>query len=161
MLRFFTGHGPASIAQLTRWTTLTKREAAAALTDLGDALESTDVDGETHWHAPGAPTDASTTGTWLLPVFDEAYLSYPGSNLPRAPDHPWPDGTHSFSEAGGGVVVSDLRDVGWWKRKDTGRTTRVTLALSPSLEARQRRQVEEQAEALAAFTGRALDLVHA
>ena len=65
-------------------------------------------------------------------MFDEAYLSYPGSNYPRSPDHPWGDRGHSFAESGGGVVVSDLRDVGWWKRKESGRTTTVSVGLSPS-----------------------------
>ena len=161
VLRFFTGHGPASVANMMRWATATKREIATTLADLGGSLASTEVDGDTFCHAPGPPRAPARSGTWLLPVFDEAYLSYPGSNYPRAADHPWGARGHSFSESGGGVVVSDLRDVGWWKRKQSAQTTTVTVGLSPSLGGRQRREVEEQAEALAAFTGRALDLVHA
>jgi len=159
VLRFFTGHGPATVAHLKRWATPTKREIDATLADLGDRLASTEVDGETFWHAPEPPDAPARRGTWLLPVFDEAYLSYPGSNYPRPTDHPWGDRGHAFSESGGGVVVSVLRDVGWWKRKEVGPTTRVSIGLSPSLGARQRREVEEQAEALASFTGRSLDLV--
>lgn len=161
VLRFFTGHGPASVAHLVRWATLTKREIDATLADLGDALGSTDLDGETLWHAPETTPDPVTRGTWLLPVFDEAYLSYPGSNYPRVADHPWGDRGHSFAESGGGVVVSDLRDVGWWKRKEQARTTTVTVGMAPSLGREGRTAVEAQAEALAAFTGRSLDLVHA
>ncbi|MGI8645675.1 MAG: DNA glycosylase AlkZ-like family protein [Nocardioides sp.] len=118
VLRFFTGHGPASVAHMMRWATPTKREIMAALGDVGDLLASTEIEGETFWHAPAPCAEPKTSsGAWLLPVFDEAYLSYPGSNYPRAAEHPWGDRGHSFSESGGGVVVSDLRDVGWWKRK--------------------------------------------
>ena len=159
VLRYFTGHGPATVAHLMRWATPTKREVATTLDDLGDRVASTEVDGDTFWHAPVPPAAPVEQGTWLLPVFDEAYLSYPGSNYPRAADHPWGDRGHSFAESGGGVVVSDLRDVGWWKRKESGRTTTVSVGLSPSVSGRQRAEVEEQAAALAAFTGRALDLV--
>jgi hypothetical protein len=159
VLRYFTGHGPATVAHLMRWATPTKREVVATLDDLGDRVASTDVNGDTFWHAPVPPAKPDAQGTWLVPVFDEAYLSYPGSNYPRLPDHPWGDRGHSFAESGGGVVVSDLRDVGWWKRKESGRTTTVSVGLCPSLGRRQRAEVEEQAAALAAFTGRSLDLV--
>jgi hypothetical protein len=161
VLRFYTGHGPATVPHLMRWATPTKREIVATLDDLGDLLDSTEVDGEVFWHAPLSSAPPDGQGTWLLPVFDEAYLSYPGSNYRRPADHPWGDQGHSFSETGGGVVVSDLRDVGWWKRTESGRATTVRVGLSPSLGARRRRQVEERAEALAAFTGRSLDLVPA
>ena len=159
VLRFFTGHGPASVAHLDRWTTLTRTEVTTVVADLGDALERVEAEGHVLLQAAGARDEALATGTWLLPLFDEAYLTYPGSTLPRAPDHPWLESGHSFAESGGGLVVSDLRDVGWWKRKDVGRTTRVTLGLAPSLGPRARRQVEDEAEALAAYTGRRLDLV--
>ncbi|WP_295658458.1 winged helix DNA-binding domain-containing protein [uncultured Nocardioides sp.] len=159
VLRFFAGHGPASVAHLVRWTTLTKREVTAAVADLGEALESAEVESQTLVWAAGTRDVGVSAGTRLVPVFDEAHLTYPGSTFPRVPDHPWGDRAHAFSEAGGGLVVSDLRDVGWWKRREDGRTTRVTVGLAPSLGAAARRQVEEQAAALAAYTGRTLELV--
>ncbi|WP_432476305.1 winged helix DNA-binding domain-containing protein [Nocardioides sp. GXQ0305] len=161
VLRFFTGHGPASAAQLARWCTLTQREVRAAVADLGDALATIEVDGVDHWYGADAAGPDPAEGAFLLPVFDEAYLTYPGSNLPRLPDHPWGTGHSSFAEAGGGVVVHGRRDVGWWKRKDAGRTTTVSLGLARSLPAPARAEVEDQAAALAAFTGRELRLVSA
>ena len=158
--RFFAGHGPASLAQLTRWCTVTKREVLAAVADLAGQLVRTEVAGEPHWYAadPPTPPAAASDDAYLFPVFDEAYLSYPGSNFPRLPGHPWGEGDAWFSEAGGGVVVHDRRDVGWWKRKDTARTTTVTLGLAPSLSPAARTAIETEAEALAAFTDRTLDL---
>ena len=158
--RFLTGHGPASVAHLVRWATLTKREVKGAIAELADVLVEVDVGGEPHWYAADAPAPTSSTdGAFLLPVFDEAYLTYPSSNFPRLPDHPWGTTHASFAEAGGGVVVHGRRDVGWWKRKDSARTTTVTLGLASSLDAHARSAIEAEAEALARFTGRALSLV--
>jgi len=158
--RFFIGHGPASVPHLVRWTNLTKTEIRGALSDLGDQLTSTSLKGEELWHAPNLPDPGSGKGAFLLQLFDEAFLTYPGSNFPRVPDHPSGDRPLSVAEAGGGVVISDLRDVGWWKRKESGRATRVTFALAPSLTKRARSDIEAQAEALAAHTNRSLDLTY-
>ena len=93
VLRFFSGHGPASVAHLVRWSTLTKREVVAALDDLGDRLERTDVNGEPHWCA-AEPADACSLGGRVpaagvrrgLPDLPEQQLP-PGAGPPvgRAP----------------------------------------------------------------------------
>ena len=159
VLRFFSGHGPASVAHLVRWSTLTKREVVAALDDLGDRLERTDVNGEPHWCVAEPADAAAAGGAFLLPVFDEVYLTYPSSNFPRVPDHPWGERNQSFAESGGGVVVHDRRDVGWWKRTEAGPVTRLTLGIADSIDAAARDKVEAQGHALAAYTGRTLELV--
>ena len=138
--------------------TSTKNEIKTTITDLGDRLACTVLDGEELWHAPELPDAGSGTGAFLFQLFDEAFLTYPASNFPRVPDNPSGEKPLSVAETGGGVVISDLRDVGWWKRKEVGRTTRVTLALAPSLSRRQRSDIEAQAELLAAHTSRTLDL---
>ena len=171
VLRFFTGHGPASVAHLVRWARLVTREVSAALADLGSELTSTELDGVTLWFAPQRSEKSSTqatssphpaaSGTWLLPVFDEVYLSYPGSSFPRVTDHPWGASDHHFAESGGGVVISDLQDIGWWRRTEAAAVTTVVVGLASSIGAARRRAVAEQAESLARFTGRRLELVHA
>jgi Winged helix DNA-binding domain len=162
--RFFVGHGPASVAHLARWTKLTRSEIRKALAELDGRLEPTTLadpfDSGEHWHAPALPEPGTGEGAFLLQLFDEAFLTYPGSNFPRVPDHPSGQQPLSVAEAGGGVVISDLRDVGWWKRKEVGCATRVTLALAPSLGKRRRLAIEAQGESLAAHTGRSLDLAY-
>lgn len=159
VLRFYAGHGPATVAHLVRWTTVTGREVEQTLAELGDRLTSIDIDGEAHWYDPS--TQARTRRgehALLLPVFDEAYLTYPGSNLPRSVRHPRGDEPHSFAEAGGGVVVCDGRDAGWWRRSVKGPTMEVTVALAVGLGRRERELVAEQADSLARFFDRRLDL---
>ena len=99
---------------------------------------------------------------FLLPVFDEQYLSYPSINFPRAAGHPRGDRPHSFAEAGGGVVVCDRHDVGWWKRKEVaGGRVVVTMGLATSLGTEERALIVESAARLGPFRGRAVDIVQA
>ena len=83
-------------------------------------------------------TEGSSRRALLLPVFDEAYLRHASFNLPRADGHPSAATPHSFAEAGGGVVVLDRRDVGWWKRKNKRRQVVVSLALAKPVDAADR-----------------------
>lgn len=158
--RFFAGHGPATVADLVRWTRVTRTEVRAALRDLDGHLEHVTVGGEQLWFDPSTDRPESTSRrAFLLPVFDEAYLSYPRVNLPRAADHPGGSAAHSFAEAGGGVVVLDRRDVGWWKRTNKGRRVEVRLVLAPSVDLSGRDVVGAEASRLAEFTGRTADLI--
>jgi hypothetical protein len=158
--RFFVGHGPASVEDLCRWTVLARAEVRAALADLGDRLATTSVDGVTLWadpHEPAAPLPGRRA--WLLPTFDEAYLSYPALNFPRAPGHPSRDEPHRFAEAAGGVVICDRLDAGWWKRTNVGTDrVRVVVAVAKSLDDGQLEAVRSAAVVLAAFCGRDLEL---
>jgi len=157
--RFFAGHGPAGERDLVRWTKLTLTEIRAALADLGDELDSREVAGTTLWSAPDPPPLADAPRAFALSVFDEVYLTYPKLNFPRVDGHPRVDGAHFFGEHGGGVVICDRHDAGWFKRKDVGRDrTVVTGELATGLSAGQRAAIGTAAGGLAAFTGRALDL---
>ena len=159
--RFFAGHGPASERDLLRWTTLTLTEIRAALADLRDDLATVTVDGTTLWFDRATVVDDDPDRrALLLPAFDEGYLSYATLDVPRAPGHPWGTEPYHFAESGGGVVVCDRRDVGWWKRKETGRSAMtVSLWLANSVDAEQRASVAAEAARLAAFFGRELRLV--
>ncbi len=155
--RFFAGHGPASITDLVRWTTLVQAEIKPVLADLAGELETMTVDGVTLWFDPAAvPAGRARCRALLLPTFDEAFLTYPRLNFPRAGSHPDGDDAHSFAETGGGVVVCDRHDVGWWKRQSlAGRDdTTITLALAPDLDPSQRQAILDQADHLAAFFSR-------
>ena len=52
-LRYFTGHGPATVRDLSYWATLTVTDVRRGLTQVEDRLESFEHDGLTFWHAPG------------------------------------------------------------------------------------------------------------
>ncbi|QGF23750.1 winged helix DNA-binding domain-containing protein [Raineyella fluvialis] len=156
--RFFAGHGPASLRDLTRWATVTLTEARAAVADLD--LSSAKVDGVELWWDPAAVLpETRPRRAHLLPTFDEATLSYLAPTWERSPGHPKGDQPPSYARVGGGVVICDLAEVGLWQRRAGGATTRVTLDLSPRVSSAQRAAILAEAERLAAFEGRPLELV--
>ncbi len=154
--RFFSGHGPASEHDLRRWTTLTLAEIRGALAELDDTLETMTCDGATLWFdsrsiEPRPPRRRVA----LLPTFDEAYLPYRSVVMARTPGHPRGEEPHVFAEAGGGVVVVDRCDAGWWKRTNRGnKSMAIRLGLATGLSAEQRRLIAREAAKLAAFFGR-------
>ena len=83
VLRYFTGHGPATVAHLMRWATPTKREVVATLDDLGDRVASTEVNGDTFWHARRSRRQTpDAQGTWLAAGVRRGVPLLPGQQLP-------------------------------------------------------------------------------
>ena len=155
--RFFTGHGPASVKDFTRWATTTVADTQAALAQLGDALEEVQVDGVPHWfdptqvcrRSPGVPA------AYLFPTYDEAVLTYPQVGFPALPDHPYAADPDPFWAA----VVLDGANAGLWKRTVRPDVVEVEVHLAPAVTADGRDQVRIAAQRLAGFLERDLCLV--
>jgi hypothetical protein len=152
--RFYAGHGPASVRDLARWATLTQNQAGSATEAAAERLERVDVDGVAHWFDPAAAEAAGPDRALLLPVYDEATLTYPAVNFLRA--EPYPQAAHPEQSAGA-VVVGEA-NIGTWRRELRGRSVVVDVALAPGRPAHDLRLVAEAAEELAAFLGRQLEL---
>ena len=152
--RFFMGHGPASVKDFTRWSSLTGADTKAALADLGDCLEQVEVDGTVHWCDPaavprrrrGAPT------AFLLPVYDEVILSYPQVTFPATPDHPFAERPDPFWAR----VVLDGVNVGLWKRSVAAEVVDVDVRLAASVSEQGREEIRRAARLLAGFLERDL-----
>jgi winged helix DNA-binding protein len=129
--RFFAGHGPASIKDFTRWSSLTVTATKAALAEIGSGLVRVEIDGITHWFDPATVARRSPTApaAYLFPVYDEAVLTYPAQKFPALPDHPSSGRTDPFW----GPVITGERNVGLWKRTITKNSVLVELRLAPSL----------------------------
>lgn len=156
-LRFFAGHGPASVADFVRWSSLPVRETRRALGGLDDLLERLTIDGVQHWFDPAAAprADRASAAAWLLPVYDEAVLTYRATSFEPAPGHPYADRPDPFWAP----VIHGRRNVGLWKRTvGRGRVT-VETRLASSLEASARGNVEAAAARLADFLGLRLDYI--
>lgn len=129
--RFFAGHGPASLKDFTRWSTLTVADARAAIAAADDRLGSIEVDEQTLWFDPAAPKPRRDPLTaHLLPLYDEALLTYPQLNFPAAPGHPHPPDMVLFI----GSVIAGERNVGTWRRTLTGHKLSIETALAPGLD---------------------------
>jgi hypothetical protein len=119
-LRYFRGHGPATVKDFTRWTNLTAADARAGLAIARPELASVEVDGVEYLMAPETPDLLASCGrrakgVFLLPGFDEFMLGY----LDRTAALP-AEYANRVVPGGNGVfqptVISAGRVVGTWKR---------------------------------------------
>ncbi|MGJ3509845.1 winged helix DNA-binding domain-containing protein [Enemella sp. A6] len=90
--RYFTSHGPATVADFVRWTGLTVRDAKQAIAVAGDALADADIDGTRYWYDPALPDllaehRKEAAGLFLLPGFDELILGYKDRSCTLDPEH--------------------------------------------------------------------------
>ncbi len=156
VLRFFAGHGPATDHDFARWSSLGLTETRAAIAALGDRLERVQVDGVGHWFDPArlARRSPAAPTAYLLPTYDEAWLTYPRLSFPARP------GTPSIDDQGGfwATVIVGEQLVGLWRRTIRGRQVQLEARVAPSLDADQRDAVHQAAEQMADFLGRELAL---
>lgn len=130
-LRFLRSHGPATVADLVRWTGLRAADARTGVELARDQLEVLDVDGVEHLMDPQTPerlagSRTSASGVLLLPGFDELVLGYGDRSAMLAPEHAGrivPGGNGVFRP----TVVSRGRVVGTWQRRGKA----ATLELDP------------------------------
>ncbi len=153
--RFFLGHGPASIQDLARWSSLTISHCRDALEAIKDRLDCVNVEGHELWFNPEPPPPAEpSTEALLLPLYDELTLSYPVINFPKADDHPHPPGEDLFV----GCVIIAETNVGTWRRTVQGRKMIMEIALAPGIVVSSGALVETAAGRLATFAGKQLEL---
>jgi Winged helix DNA-binding domain len=152
--RFVRGHGPASDRDFSRWCTIGLSETRVALDALvaDGRLERMEVAGEAQWHAPAERPRRrrDAPATFLLPVYDEAVLTYPRLNFDAAGDIPEPDPFWA-------PVVHEQRFVGQWRRTVKGTSVLVETRLAPSLGAAGRESVSLAAAGLARLLDLRLD----
>jgi DNA glycosylase AlkZ-like len=148
------GHGPVSARDFARWSSLTVTRSREAFEAHAHRWERVDVAGETLWFSPEDLPDAADDRALLLPLYDEATLTYPASGFPVAAGHPHPRASEELLAS---VVVRAL-NIGSWRRTVTGGRMSVQVSLARDLPAPDRRSVTEAAEALAAFFDKALVL---
>jgi hypothetical protein len=152
--RFFLGHGPASIQDLARWSSLTISQCRDAVEAIKDRLDCVTIEGVELWCDPNAPQVGPSPDALLLPLYDELTLSYPLINFPQASGHPHVPGEDLFV---GSVIIAET-NVGTWRRTVQGRKMIMEIALAPSVVARSRAMIETAASKLASFTGKQLEL---
>jgi|SRR3954447_7791114 hypothetical protein len=152
-LRFFTGHGPAAVADLARWSGLTLTAVRTGLASARDRLVSLDVDGVEHWLDPStadllAEHRAEAEGLFLLPGFDEFVLGYADRSCavpPEFAERIVPGGNGMFRA----TVVVGGRVVGTWRRTGSGARRRITAEPFTEFPDGVAAAIEEAATALA------------
>lgn len=75
-LRYFTGHGPATVQDLAWWSGLTVRDAQRGVASVASRLQQIDIDGKAYWSAPDVALVADAGAPQLLAPFDEYLVGY-------------------------------------------------------------------------------------
>lgn len=127
-MRYFVGHGPATVADLVRWSGLRVREVRAGLEEIGDRLVRVELDGQEHWMDPdlGDGPPRSPAGVFLLPGFDEFVLGYRDRTAVLPNEH-----ADKIVPGGNGVfrptVVHRGRIIGTWAHRGRGAKRRLVF----------------------------------
>lgn len=158
-LRYVRGHGPATAADLARWTGLTMADARAGIAAAGDRLAAVRVGG-TEMHVDAALLDAGIgqVDDWAaLPGFDEYVLGYKDRSMMVDAAH-----MDAIIPGGNGVfqatIVRAGRVVGTWKRTLGKKAVAVSATALVPLRPAERTKAEEALESYAAFVGLPLQL---
>ena len=129
VLRYFTGHGPATVRDFVWWSGLTAKDAQAGIEMSVSQLASEVIDGKTYWMARRmSALPAHPPVVALLPGFDEYILGYTARD-------PIVDPRHARKIYSGlnllfnPTVAIDGRIQGTWKRLIRKET--VDLSLHP------------------------------
>jgi hypothetical protein len=75
MERYFTSHGPATLADFVWWSGLSITDARAGIETIKGKFESCEFEGNTYWFAEN-DTSVSLSAAYLLPNYDEYIVSY-------------------------------------------------------------------------------------
>ena len=152
--RFLVGHGPASVQDLARWSSLTIGQCREAIDAVKDRLDCATVEGVELWFDAGGPAEEPSSAALLLPLYDEVTLSYPTLNFPSASGHPHQPGQDLFI----GCVVIAQTNVGLWRRTVKGSKMIMEITLAAGRMAGSKALVEAAAVELAIFAGKELEL---
>ena len=122
--RFLRGHGPATVQDLSWWSSLRVSDLRRAVADLGDELRRDVVDGLELWSPADAPDPPPAPGVQLVQAYDEHLVAFPSSKHLTDPDRAVGRRERPYM----GVVLVDGVVAGSWGRTATasGVTVRVT-----------------------------------
>ena len=152
-LRYFTGHGPATLADFTWWSGLPLGEARQALAVARTELEQYSINDTPYFHgdAAAAPAGDAAAAVYLLPAFDEYYLGYAQRELVLA------TGLDKRVVSSNGIfrpaIVVDGQIVGIWRSVRKGSSVRVQPELFDGLDSAGERALHQAMERYAAFLG--------
>jgi hypothetical protein len=158
-LRYFRSHGPATRADLARWTGLTMADAKTGVAAAGDRLATVTVDG-TEMIVDPVLVEAGIghVDDWAaLPGFDEYMLGYKDRAMMLDDEH-----KDAIIPGGNGIFQSTIvragRVVGTWKRTLGKKAVIVSVVPLVPLKVADRKRVVAALEPFATFVGLPLEV---
>ncbi|WP_053733834.1 winged helix DNA-binding domain-containing protein [Nocardia sp. NRRL S-836] len=122
--RFFTSHGPATVADFANWAGIGLRQAARGLHPVRGELVRDTFDGREYWLPPDL---GPATGTHLLPAYDELLIGYRDrvAHFTRYGEIP----ISTYNGMFHATIIEDGQVAGLWKR--VVKKTSVDVELRP------------------------------
>jgi len=149
-LRYFSSHGPATVADLAWWTGLTLADARAGAATARDELEELELDGATYLMRPGL--EPAKPAVHLLPGFDENLLGYTDRSAPLAGAH-----LETIVPGSNGMFLANVvvngEIVGTWRREESKKGVAVRFAPFRPLTDAQRAGFDRAASRYARYLG--------
>jgi hypothetical protein len=152
VLRYFTGHGPATERDLAYWATMTLTDVRAGLAEVADQLDHLEHDGRTYWFGqppPDADDPCEPRGHLLL-VLDEYHNGYQDSRGVLDIDRIVPD----VRAPNVGMALVDTQMVGNMRRSTRGAAEHFQVGAYRHLDDDEAAQLHAAGERYAAFLGR-------
>ncbi|GAB3914724.1 winged helix DNA-binding domain-containing protein [Larkinella knui] len=149
--RYFTSHGPATLADFSWWSGLTLTDAKAGMEMVKGGFVSEVIEGQTYWMPASLPTTSATTA-YLLPVYDEYLVAYKDRSAPLGglnPEQIAASGNGIFSP----VIVIDGRVAGTWRRTLKKNAVLLETTLFHSLSAAQNQALLDAQDRYRRFLG--------
>jgi hypothetical protein len=150
MERYFTSHGPATLADFVWWSGLTITDARAGIENLKHKLESYAFEDNTYWFV-NHPQAAESTAAYLLPNYDEYIVSYKDRSFAinvKDISKADPRGT-IFNH----TIILNGKIEGIWKKVVKKDTLEVALTPFKKLSVANLKEIEKSAKGYAGFLG--------
>lgn len=155
-LRYFTGHGPATLRDYAWWSNLSSEDARLGLELVRSNLNYETVQGQTYWYG-GLLGEASRPSVRLLPNYDEYIVAYAdrtavidSSAMQKV------DGRDNILFNHTIVVNGQVK--GAWRRLMKGRSVELTIQLFSSLASSERRALDAAVADYAVYLGHSISV---
>jgi hypothetical protein len=149
--RYFSSHGPATLADFTHWSGLLISEARAGLETIKSELVEETIVGTSYWLSPETAQQPEQP-LYLLPGFDEYVLGY--KDRSGVLDAQF---ASAICPGGNGVfmptIVSEGRIIGTWKRTLKKKTVEMSFQPFRPLHTEETEVLSEAAARFGAFLG--------
>jgi Winged helix DNA-binding domain len=148
--RYFTSHGPATLADFVWWSGLTTNDARAGIAMLDHQLEKISNNEITYWTSNSSPTSKPGARAHLLPAYDEYTVAYKNREIVFHPD-----AASQLSTWGvlGPTIAVDGKIIGTWKGVLKNGSITIAFSSPKVLTKREKQSITAAAESYAAFFG--------
>ncbi|MEO6284554.1 MAG: winged helix DNA-binding domain-containing protein [Dyadobacter sp.] len=152
-LRYFNGHGPATVKDFEWWSGLKLSDAREGLKLASFQLQHFEIDGKTYWSSMEANDEVKPNLVYLLPGFDEYMLGYTDRSLILAAAHSSrivPGNNGMFMP----TIVVNGRVEGIWKRILKKETVEIQILAFGKLSLSKKKTIETEAKKFGKYLSR-------